>query len=57
MFYIFRLNDEKEWVKIKKTCETLEEAKKYVLDHKYQYSMISTNKELYHCQLNKYGRG
>ena len=57
MWYIFKLNDEKEWIRIKKTCDTLEEAKRYVLDHKYQYSMISSNKELYHCQLNEYGRG
>lgn len=57
MYYIFRLNDEKEWVKIKKQCETLEEAKQYVLAHKYQYSMIFTEPELTHVQLNRYARG
>ena len=57
MYYIFRLNDEKEWVKIKKQCDTLEEAKQYVLTHKYQYSMIFTEPELTHVQLNKYARG
>lgn len=47
-WYIFRLNEDKEWVKMRKVCETKEEAQKYVLDHKYEYSIIFNRPELYH---------
>ena len=47
-WYIFHLNEDKEWVKVKKTCETKEEAKNYALKKKYEYSMISNRPEIYH---------
>lgn len=46
-WYIFHLNDDKEWVKVRKTCETKEEAQKYVLSKRYEYSMISNQPEIY----------
>ena len=51
-WYIFRLNEEKDWVKMKKVCETKEEACEYVYSHNYQYAMVSTTPELYQHKEN-----
>ena len=44
MWYGYRLNDQKEWVKIK-TFDTLEEYKQYVANKNILYAMCS-NKEI-----------
>ena len=44
MFYGYRLNDQKDWVKIK-TFDSIEEYKDYVIKKHINYSMC-LNKEL-----------
>ena len=46
-WYIYKLNDDHDWVKIKKTCETLDEAKAYALKQKAECTMISNKDTLY----------
>ena len=46
-WYIYKLNDDKDWVKMKKTCETLEEAKEYAAKQKSIYTMVSNKDTLY----------
>lgn len=46
-WYIFKRNDDQEYVKLRKTFESRREAYNYAIDHNYQNAMISNNAELY----------
>ena len=46
-WYIFRLNEDKDWVKMKKVCKTKKEAVDYACSHNYQHAMISNTPTLY----------
>ena len=47
-WYLFRLNEEKDWVKVRKSFKSKDEALNYALDHKYDFSMVSNSPELVH---------
>lgn len=46
-WYVFKRNEDQEYVKMKKTFSSRKEAVDYAANHNYLNSMISNNPELY----------
>ena len=46
-WHMFHLNDDKDWVKVRKVFSSIEEAKEYAFKHNYEYAQIQDKPELY----------
>ena len=46
-WYIFKRNEDQEYVKLRKTFDSKREAEDYAADHNYQFGMISNSPNLY----------
>lgn len=46
-WYIFKRNEDQEYVKLRRVFDSKREAEDYAADHNYQFSMISSSPTLY----------
>ena len=46
-WYIFKRNEDMDYVRLRKTFDSKKEACDYAADHNYQFAMISNTPDLY----------